>query len=66
MEDWDQVPCLKMAFGGIFQLVSTPHRFRHVKLHKSTKFHAGIIFCTIVTNIFANRPDNWSFPLEDF
>ena len=58
MEDRDQVPPrLKMAFGGIFQLVSTSHLFRHVKLHKSTKFHASIIVCTIVTNIFANRPD---------
>ena len=48
MEDWDQVRPSKNGIWGHFQLVSTSHRFRHVKLHKSTKFHAGIIFCTIV------------------
>ena len=54
MEDLDKYPRLKIAFEGIFQLVSCVYNasFWHVKLHKSTNFHAVIIFCTIVTNSF--------------
>ena len=48
MEDWDQVPPSKNGISGIFQFVSTSHRFRDVKLHNSTKFHVGIMLCTIV------------------
>ena len=57
---------LRMAFGGIFQVVSTTHRFWHVKLHKSTKFHAGIIFCTIVIDILPGIGEllvEWCLPV---
>ena len=63
MEDWDQVPPSKNGIWGHFSACVHIPSFRHVKLHMSTKFHAGIVVCTIVTNIFANRPD-YQLPVE--
>ena len=42
-----EAPVLKKALRGILQLWSVSHHFLRLKLHKSRKFHAGIIFCTI-------------------
>ena len=58
-EDWDRAPALKIALRGISQLGSILHRFLRLKLHKSEKFHAGIIFCTIdVTSDLTTRGAN--------
>ena len=48
MEDWVQLILSKNGIWGIFQLVSILHHLWHIKLHKPTNFHAGMIFCTIV------------------
>ena len=51
LEAWNLVPSLKIAHGGIFQLVSTSYLFQCIKLPIPTKFHAGITFCTIIVII---------------
>ena len=47
MNKLEEYCSLKIAQGDIFQLVSTSSVFQRIKLPISTKFHAGITFCTI-------------------
>ena len=51
-----QYPTLKIAQGGIFQLVSPSSLLQRIKLLISTKFHAGITFCSKTNTIFILRP----------
>ena len=44
-------PSLKIAQGGIFQLVSTSYLFQHIKLPIPTNFHCDITICNEVIKI---------------
>ena len=51
LEAWNPVPQSKNSTRGIFELVFTFHLFQDIKLPISTKFHAGIKFCSEVITI---------------